>query len=505
MLGLPLGLVVICALALAVSFAFRSIVAMWSGDEYSYAWLIIPLAVLLLIHRYPATPQGGRRWPGLGLAAFSLVLMLAGWAAQNVSLSIYAWILGISSLVWTSLGSRGIRRLFAPLAFLVFMIPLPLAFYITLSAQMQLISSKLGVALMAILGTQVSLDGNMIDLANGRLEVAQACNGLRYLFPLLSIGFLFAVMMDDRVWKKGLLVISAIPIAVVMNSVRLALTGLLVDRWGIGFAQGLPHEAAGLLCFAVCVGALALNVFLLGRCGPGRPTMALDALLPRFANLRAISRWPSPKPFVVCAILLLTSAIAITALPARATVIPERRPLALYPMALGDWLGQPTTLDPATLGALGLTDYVLADFVDRGDASNRINFYIAYYASQRFGVQVHSPRLCIPGEGWSVADESLVSIGLANGSVISANRSVIERRGARQIVYYWFDERGRSLVNEWQVKFAAITDSLLSARSDGALVRMVTPVADGDDSAADRRLQRFASIASASLRRYVPE
>ena len=505
-LGLPLAIIVIGATALAVSFAFRSMAVMWGTDDYSYAWLILPLAALLAVHRFPQAPERNGAWLGLGAASVALLMMAVGWAAQNLSFSIYGWILGIASLVWTSLGWRGLRRLAGPIIFLAFMIPLPVAFYTTLSAHMQLVSSQLGVGLLELLGVQVSLDGNIIDLANGRLEVAQACNGLRFLFPLLSIAVLLAILARGPLWQRGLLVASALPIAIGVNSLRLALTGLLVDAWGMGWAEGLPHEIMGLLGFALCLVLLAAVLVGSSRLSTRRTSaIELHALLPNRAALGRLLDWPSPGPFLVASWLLLAGSGLVLALPAPTVVTPDRRPLALFPMTLANWIGTPTALDPATLKALGLTDYVMADYRNPLAHEPAVNFYVAYYGSQRFGLQIHSPRLCIPGEGWQVVEDGIATIPFSDGSTMKVNRSVIEKRGARQIVYYWFDERGRRLTSEWDVKWARVVDSIKRSRSDGALVRLVTSVASGEDKQAETRLQEFVLLVNNDLKRYVPE
>ena len=175
-------------------------------------------------------------------------------------------------------------------------------------------------------------------------------------------------------------------------------------------------------------------------------------------------------------------------------------------MTLAGWRGSPHPLDTATLGSLQLTDYTMADYVNPTLAPDTpVNLYIAYYESQRIGVQVHSPRLCIPGGGWNVLGQSLVDVPVADGSVLKANRIVIAKRNVKQIVYYWFEERGRRLTRESEIKVFALVDSLLRDRSDGALVRLVAPVANDDEAAADKTLQAVATAATADLRTFIPD
>ena len=244
---------------------------------------------------------------------------------------VYGCIFAILGLTWAALGRRALGALAAPIGFLFFMIPLPLAAYVSLSETMQLLSSKLGVLLMTGIGVIVTRDGNVIELANGRLEVAEACNGLRYLFPLLSISFLLAVLIDAPVWQKAVLFVSAVPIAVGMNAVRLAMVGVLVDRYGMGMAEGLQHEVEGFVVFALCTGLLLLEVRLLGRFGRDRRRTTIDLPTPNRRALAALARWPSPRSFLLASLVLAIGAGVVLALPKRVEAIPTRRPLALFP------------------------------------------------------------------------------------------------------------------------------------------------------------------------------
>jgi exosortase len=105
-----------------------------------------------------------------------------------------------------------------PLLLLGLMIPLPTFLYQGLSAQMQLISSQIGVAIIRLFNISVFLEGNVIDLGNYKLQVAEACNGLRYLFPLMALGFIAAYLFKGALWKRAVIFLSTIPITILMNS-----------------------------------------------------------------------------------------------------------------------------------------------------------------------------------------------------------------------------------------------------------------------------------------------
>jgi EpsI family protein len=155
---------------------------------------------------------------------------------------------------------------------------------------------------------------------------------------------------------------------------------------------------------------------------------------------------------------------------------------------------------------LRLDDYVITDFTAPGKLP--INFYAAYYASQKKGQSAHSPRTCMPGGGWqitSLTQHEIDGLGTPAGK-LRVNRSLIQMGEHRQLVYYWFQQRGRNLTNEYLVKWYIFWDALTRNRTDGALVRLVMPVPPNLDLAeADKQLEGFVKLVNPLLSAYVPE
>ena len=170
----------------------------------------------------------------------------------------------------------------------------------------------------------------------------------------------------------------------------------------------------------------------------------------------------------------------------------------------GEWRGRRDRLDGIYLEALKLDDYLLADYNAAGRPP--VNLYVAYYNSQRKGESVHSPRSCIPGGGWRINGIASRDIALSGGAgILAVNRVVIERGEVKQVVYYWFDQRGRVLTNEYLVKWYIFWDSLTRNRTDGAMLRLTVPVLAGQSEAdADRVLEEFARTLVPALRPYIP-
>jgi EpsI family protein len=203
---------------------------------------------------------------------------------------------------------------------------------------------------------------------------------------------------------------------------------------------------------------------------------------------------------------LILAAAGSLSLPERVESVPQRTSFEQYPHTVGDWTGRREALEAIYLDALMLDDYYLADFT-RG-TEPPINFYIAWYNSQRAGRSPHSPRSCLPGGGWqikSLTQRALPAVRVGN-EALRVNRVLIQLGTQRELVYYWFQQRGRVITNEYVVKWYLFWDALTRNRTDGALVRLVVPLPPGATTAsADRELTQFAAAAAPTLAPYIPD
>ncbi|HUI62410.1 MAG TPA: VPLPA-CTERM-specific exosortase XrtD, partial [Steroidobacteraceae bacterium] len=402
---------------------------------------------------------------------------------------------------------------------LFLMNPLPTFWYSNLSSKLQLLSSSLGVELMRLFGISVFLEGNVIDLGTYQLQVAEACSGLRYLFPLMTLGAVIAYLFKGRPWARVCVFLSAGPITVLMNSLRIGLIGVLVDRFGIAQAEGFLHQFEGWAIFMVCFAVLLLECLLLMRISGDRRTFrqafGLErASPPARSGPEAASPARFATPVRACVVALALAVYPSFALPHRAEIGPPRADFSQFPLHLAGWVGQRSRIEQQYLDVLQLDDYLLADFLPQRDPSKApastapVNLYVAYYASQRTGRSIHSPSSCLPGGGWRIEsfEQRQIPAVTLHSAPLTVNRAVISQGNSRQLVYYWFAERGRDLTNEYAVKWYLFADALIRARTDGALVRVITPLVEGETAgAADLRLTQFSSAAVAALNPYLPD
>jgi len=487
----------------------------WTREEYSHGYMIPLVSAFLVYQRLnqlPAAAQQGSWWgPVILLAA--LATFVLGEMSAIYTLIQYGFLLALYGLLLSTFGVHGTHLVGIALIYLIFMIPLPNFLYFNLSSQLQLISSQIGVAVIRLFDISVFLEGNVIDLGAMKLQVVEACSGLRYLFPLMSFGFLIAYLYQAPLWQRALLFLSTIPITVLMNSFRIGVIGVTIDRWGIKMAEGFLHDFEGWIVFMGCVGILFLEALCLHWLTrtPGSMLDRLQLDLPRITvSWRDYGfNWQKQRPLLVAAVLLLVTAPWLLSLNERAETPPARKAFAQFPLLHGQWIGRENALDREVLDTLKLSDYIIADFTQPSAATAQpVNLYMAWYQSQKKGASIHSPRSCIPGGGWrmdELTQYNVPNIQHANGGPLRVNRAIIRKDSSAQLVYYWFEGRGRNITDEYLAKWYIFQDSLLHSRSDGALVRVITNVPEDTDIAdSDRHLQQFLRDFYPLLPAYAP-
>ena len=452
--SLAAAVLVLVAL-LAFSGALQELVGRWiRQDEYSHGFFIPLITAWLLWARRDALRAsiGQPSWWGPVVVLIAILMHIVGELSAFYLLSQVGFVLALMGIALGIGGFSLLKVAFIPLFFLLFAIPLPYFIDSVLSFRLQLISSELGVFFIRLFQIPVYLEGNVIDLGAYKLQVVEACSGLRYLYPLLSLGFLAAYLFQAPLWQRIVVFLSTIPITIVMNSFRIAMVGVLVDRWGTEQAEGLLHLFEGWIIFLACGGLLAAEMWVFARLGSGKSFFQVF-YLPKVAPVEPRSRrWSSlsPVPIASCLLLLCVAGVTVFYLSGRSENIPDRSRFATFPTSIGAWQGRPSLLEPQVEHALGLEDYVLTDYTK--GKTGAVNLYVAYYASQRKGTSPHSPIVCIPGGGWHINDFArLTYTGASPELSLPFNRVVIEKGSSRQIVVLlvratWQEGRQRVLV-----------------------------------------------------------
>lgn len=479
------------------------------SEEYSHGILLPFISAYLvwqLRHELGAFIGRGH-WSGLPVVGASLLLNIIGKYASIFALQQYSLVFTLYGLVVCIGGWRLLRKILAPMLMLLLMVPLPNFFLNNISAQLQLISSRLGVMFIRLAGVSVFLEGNIIDLGHYKLQVAEACSGLRYLFPLLTMGCVMAYLFNAAWWKRTILVASSIPLTIIMNSFRIGAIGVLVDRWGNSMAEGFLHQFQGWVVFMLSSAVLFLEVMLLSRFG-GKSWRSQFGMRPATKQQHqsgVVSSQRSFGKYIWMGLLLMGVATpAVYAIPRQTEIIPRREYFSSFPLQLDQWQGKRLKMERDYSDGLMLDDYFLADYLPVNGYP--INFYVAWYDSQQAGHSAHSPRSCLPGGGWHIKSLEPAVINDVGGHALHVNRVILEYGDQKQLVYYWFQQRGRDITSEYMVKWYLFWDSLTRHRSDGALVRAIIPVPQGTAvKTAETQLIQFVRDAAPRLSPYIPD
>jgi exosortase D (VPLPA-CTERM-specific) len=506
---IPYLCVLLLALAITLLFyacipVFAGLSGAWQTEEYSHGFMIPAIAFFIGWHRLTEQkPRIQPSWWGVPILGLAALMIIAGRLSAFEPPAQYGLLLALVGLCLAMTGTSVTRTLAPALTYLIFAVPLPRLIYVTLSQDLQLISSTLGALPLDLIGIPVFQDGNIIDLGGIRLQVVEACSGLRYLFPLMSFGFLIAYLMNDKMWKRVVVFLSTIPITIFMNALRIAVVGVTVDLWGKEMASGFLHDFEGWTLFLGCIAVLMLEVWILGFIGT-RGTFRYHYF--GLAHGTVITGdMPVRGPSFAALGLLAAMAVFIGmgVIDTREEITPPRKSFSQFNENIGDWQSHSSRLDYDVLKELQLSDYWLADYTK--DNTPPVNFYIAYYASQRVGAAAHSPANCIPGGGWRIVSNVAKHVILPNGVTINLSRLLIQHEDAKQLVYYWFDERGRTLTEQYGAKWYLLWDSIFMHRTDGAMIRLVTSVTKGEtEDDAEHRLNEFLSAAYPEVRAFVP-
>jgi len=478
-------------------------------EEYSHGYLI-PLLTLYFIWEKRSYLQTLEFRPSYLAVPFVIVALLIASVGEISAIYLlihYAFILILMGMVLALGGWKLLRALLFPLAILVFSVPLPYFLEATLTADLQLISSSLGVAFIRLMSIPVFAEGNVISLSNYQLQVVEACSGLNYMYPLLSIAFILGYMYQAAMWKRAIIFISAIPITILMNSFRIGVIGVLVEYWGSSMAEGFLHFFEGWIIFIACMALILAEIKLFEVLSRSGKSMAQVLLFPEArGHAKDIKPENAPRkigtPFLILSAIILVGIAALTLLDDRPEKIPSRQSFTGFPLFHEGWKGSPDGLSEIVQDKLSLTDYALISY--KSETGKMVDFYSAYYESQRKGVSPHSPRVCIPGGGWSITGINRVEVDVGDGLKVPVNRIYVQNGELKMLVYYWFYQRGRNLASEYLLKWFLLKDSVQDLRSDGALMRLTTLI-EGSEQEADENLQKFLKDFYPEFKNYIPE
>ena len=582
-----LPLVILASFSIAYLPAFQKLLKQWSVGDNSYCYLIVPLFVYLLwdmsakrsvkdqgsrikdkglrvkdkglrikgqedkrsevgsrksgllssVFPHPSEAVGGFRfnefsWSLWGLvpivtSVFLIVVGELGSVRALMFMGIWGSVVGLCVMLY---GKRT-RLLVFPLLILFFIVPLPPFVNQVLTFKLKMAASKLSVLMLRAVGVVVLLEGNIIDLGVEKLQVADACSGLRYFMPMILMALLVAYFFVNGRWRWTVLLLMIVPLSIFINAARIWMSALFVVNGHPELAHNLFHDFSGWLMFMIAGAFLVTAALVLKRLSKdqgsrikekkeegkkvrraeGKKGLNIKPNVPNDPNdlnhpndLTNPTIWP--KPILITAILCLLFAVsgwALKEIPS-SNHIPKRMSFEHFPMKIGDWSGKREYISQEILDALWADDYVTARYF-KPRSGNMIYLLIPYYNYQATNHAAHAPQACILGGGFSMVKSKEHLIPISDDRKIKIMTMLLEKGDTRMLGSYFFLQMGRVITSPWMNKFYLIWNGITSQRTDGALVRAEMIMAPGQTmDAAYAELEGFIEKLWPILPKYIP-
>lgn len=473
-----------------------------ASPEYGHGLLVSGIAGYLVWRRRHLPSHLPLRSDPLALIylAVAVLFYLLAMLGDVKVVKYYAFICALMAIACGLGGWRLVRALGFPILLLFFAIPLHPFLTNHLTADLQLVSSTIGVWFIHLMGIPALQEGNVINMGHFSLLVEEACSGLRYMLPLASLSLIVGYYYRGNKFTRVCIFLAAIPITVLMNSLRIAVTGFLIKYVGESSADGFLHDFEGWFVFLVSCGILALLLVILAKAGGRALTInenfvLSDAYAPGAFDSR-VSPWMYRS---MMGGVLLGGAVVNLLWLSKPEVIPSRQPFDQFPLALSGRDLYPDVLDSRVLDILHLDDYFIGDYL--GDTQLPVNLYMAYYKSQQEGSLIHSPADCIPAGGWEIQSSEVIDL-TSLGFTGQGNRAVIAKNGMRLLVYYWVNQQSLNYAREMDVFAALIWRSIRYGRTDATLVRVYLPLDASVDS--EGQLREFIADLSTRVTPFLP-
>lgn len=494
----------------------------WGTDENYSHGLLVPLIILFIVWRewgrLKALPLRPLSLAGAGFVIVALGLLAAGMLGAELFVARASFVLMLVGIMLYTGGWRILNFFVVPLTLLALSIPIPQIIFNKIAFPLQILASRIAVWGIRMFDVPTLRKGNVIEILpfgstqTIALEVVEACSGIRSLMTLVTLALILAYFTrrsegrgfggftgSDLV-RAVLLMIMAVPIAVITNAARVSGTGFVAYRYGKIAVDGPWHDISGWAVFVVALGSLIVANLLLKRFLAGGGDRRTYEHSFTHQGKPALT-WARFLPLIL---LLGTTALGLHSLDLRSEAVVDRLALSQLSERLGEWdqRGSEIKFAPQVESVLRTSDYTMREYVA---PNGRVaNIYVGYYASQKTGATYHSPLNCLPGAGWVMEDPRIVEIPLPDGKSFRANSYLIRNGVYNEVMIYWYQGRGRFEASEYTDKVNTVWDSISRGRTDGALVRVMTSVGT-DEAAGSAAAVELASELAANLPQFLPE
>jgi exosortase len=250
---LPYAILALLLVAVYYRIAAKLIYDWYTLPDYSHGFLVPLFSLYLLWDKRKVLRSTPIRqsWAGLSLVVFAIVVLILGVYGVDLFTSRVSFVILMAGLVWTFAGSAMLREVRFPLLVLLLAIPFPEIIFNKITFPLQLLASRIASDILPMLGVPTLQEGNVIQLPVMKLEVAEACSGIRSLMSLFTLAVFYGYFLERKTSRRVILALAAIPIAVTANVARIVGTGLCVQYWNPDKALGFFHEFSGWVMFVV--------------------------------------------------------------------------------------------------------------------------------------------------------------------------------------------------------------------------------------------------------------
>jgi exosortase len=257
---LPYAIIAALLCVLYYRVAFKLVYDWYTIPDYSHGFLVPLFAAFLVWDKrkmLSATPVK-QTWSGIALVVFAIAVLILGVYGVELFTARMSFVFLLTGLIWTFFGWAMVRALQFPLLVLVLAIPFPAIVFNQITFPLQLLASRIASDVLPLLGVPTLHEGNVIELPIMKLEVAEACSGIRSLMSLFTLAVFYGYFLEKTTSRRVILALASIPIAVTANVVRIVGTGLCVQYWDPDKALGFFHEFSGWVMFVVSLFCLYL-------------------------------------------------------------------------------------------------------------------------------------------------------------------------------------------------------------------------------------------------------
>ena len=478
-----------------------------TNDDYSYGILIPFIAGYLFWEKKNELQQTPVQsfWPIFPVLLFFVLVSLYGILGSSGNISQPAIPVLIVLFFLFCFGKAFFKKAWLPLCFTVFMVPLPPVLDRTVGVYLKAVSSEMGGAFLRMIGYSVYVTGNVIDLGVTRLQVVDACSGLRFLFPLIALGIVYAYFFEKVAWKRVLCVVVTLPIAVFTNVLRIGIAGILTYQWGPEMAEGFFHDFQGWAIFMVALVILFAFGRLLNMIWPNRETREkveeLEKTIPSNQKGRG-------NIAAFCTSIILLAAVAgltlnVSALPP----IKIKGGIASFPTQFASWKGKPEAVDPEIIDASGAEE-AFSCFYSNGQGEG-ISLYMGYRSTAFLENEnfFHSPTVCLPSSGWKVLEKSKHVIrNVPKFGTLPVTEMLVESMGHKQLVYFWFQTKDKVTYDKNINRFHLALHALKKDNTHDLFIRPIAPVKAGESiETARMRLDGFTRRMMGTLLSFLDE